>query len=76
MRRLGVVLHCSGQRNLIVRVEGSKLPSVGSEIITRENKKLGSVVDIFGPVSRPYVAVKLRKKIDPLTLVGKRVYMR
>ena len=34
----------------------------------------GSVVDVFGPVERPYVAVSPAGDRRPATLVGQRLY--
>ncbi|MBS7647064.1 MAG: Gar1/Naf1 family protein [Candidatus Bathyarchaeia archaeon] len=56
MIRLGRVLHISSSKNIIVKVEN--IPKLGERVVDENLKLIGEVFDIFGPVSRPYVAVK------------------
>ena len=56
MQRLGLVLHISPSRNLIVKVE--KPPKIGEMIVDENLKPIGKVFDILGPVSSPYVAIR------------------
>lgn len=65
MQRIGRVLHVSRSRNLILRAE--KTPRVGDGVVDERLKPVGTVLDIFGPVSSPYVAVKPQvEKTNPL----------
>ena len=79
MKRLGLALHVV-QKKLIVRVdpvdEGSrpKLPRVNSVVVNHKRVKIGNVIDIFGPVKRPYVAIKPFRGIDAGTQIGKKLY--
>lgn len=55
--RLGTVLHRSGSSgNLILGAEDSV--KIGETILDSSGRKVGTVFDLFGPVSGPYVAVK------------------
>ncbi len=56
MQRLGHVLHVSSSRNLILKAEG--IPKVGEKVVDADLKSVGTVFDVFGPVSSPYAAVK------------------
>lgn len=56
MQHLGRVLHVGSSRNLILRAES--LPRIGAKVVDENLKSVGSVFDIFGPVSSPYVAVR------------------
>lgn len=56
MQRLGRVLHFSSSKNLILKAD--KLPRINDKVVDENLKSVGTVFDVFGPVSSPYVAVK------------------
>ncbi|NWG11105.1 hypothetical protein HXY33_05070 [Candidatus Bathyarchaeota archaeon] len=56
LQRLGCVLHISPSRNIIIKVEN--VPKLGRTVIDENLKTVGTVFDLFGPVSAPYAAVK------------------
>ncbi|HXX88017.1 MAG TPA: Gar1/Naf1 family protein [Candidatus Acidoferrum sp.] len=72
MRRLGSVLHLSPSRNIILKAENS--PKIGEQVVDENLKPVGTVFDIFGPVSSPYAAVRPATR-DPEKLVGKKLYV-
>jgi RNA-binding protein len=66
LQRLGRVLHISPSRNIIIKVEN--VPKLGETVVDENLKPVGTIFDLFGPVSTPYVAVKpTRKELDKLT---------
>ncbi|MDW8024123.1 MAG: Gar1/Naf1 family protein [Nitrososphaerota archaeon] len=71
MIRLGLVLHISSSRNLIVKIENT--PKIGELVVDEKLKPIGEVFDVFGPISAPYAAVK-PKTSKPESLVNKTVY--
>ena len=75
MRRLGKVLHISNRGSIIVRTE--KTPPIGSKSIVMDKKaqEVGTIIDVFGPVKFPYVAIKPRRGFDPQKLVGQMLYL-
>ncbi len=76
MRRLGTVLHVSSHGYIIVQAE--LFPTPNSTVVTKRMKKIGTVYDVFGPVTSPYVSVKPFndiKKADPRELRGEKVYI-
>jgi len=72
LRRLGSVLHLSPSRNIILKAENS--PKIGEQVVDENLKPVGTVFDIFGPVSSPYAAVRPATR-DPEKLVGKKLYV-
>jgi len=50
------VLHVSSSRTLIVKAEN--LPRIGDRVVNQNLNHVGTVCDVFGPVSSPYAAVK------------------
>ncbi len=72
MYRLGPVLHKSrGSNNLILRAENTAFP--GDIVVDKSLKKVGSVIDLFGPVKTPYISVK-PFRINPDEYVGQILY--
>jgi rRNA processing protein Gar1 len=50
------VLHVSSNKNLILKAE--KTPRIGDKVVNQHLKPVGTVFDVFGSTSSPYVAVK------------------
>jgi RNA-binding protein len=75
MRRLGEVLHVSKRGALIVRTD--KTPPIGRESIVLDKKanRVGTVVDVFGPVKNPYVSIRPYKKMNSQSLIGQMLYL-
>ncbi|MHA1770929.1 MAG: Gar1/Naf1 family protein [Candidatus Thorarchaeota archaeon] len=61
MRRLGPLLHITTRGSLIVRT--SKTPPIGGIVLTSNAEKIGKIVDVFGPVKEPYVAIRPFKRV-------------
>lgn len=77
MKRLGKVLHLSIHGNLIIRLEDGALPRMNTKVVTTKMERIGTVYDIFGPESSPYVSVKLDKRMPASrakALINDRVY--
>ena len=74
MRRAGEVVR-SAQGLAVVRSAGEDPPEVGATLVDDSLTEVGEVVAVFGPVERPYVAVKPRA--EPVaSIVGRPVYTR
>ena len=74
MRRAGTVVG-SAQGVVVVRSGDDKFPAVGTELVDERLDAVGEVVDVFGPVERPYLAVSPTDR-QVATLVGEPVYAR
>ena len=74
MRRLGTALHVSKSGRLIVRAECAA--PLMSKVYGPDLRAIGVVADVFGPVSSPYVAVKLNPDVNPELYVGRSLYFR
>lgn len=71
MQRLGRVLHVTPSRNIVVKVETP--PKIGEKVVDEKLKQVGTVFDVFGPVSSPYIAVKTTVE-NPKSLVNQILY--
>lgn len=75
MQRLGEVVR-TAQGLAVVRCPDDEHPDVGTEAVDEQLNSVGRVVDVFGPVSRPYVAVSPDDGTQLATLLGKKLYAR
>jgi len=56
LQRIGFVLHVSSTKNMILKAEN--IPHIGDTVVDEKLNHVGTVFDVFGPVSSPYVAVR------------------
>lgn len=60
---LGKIIGVSKNRHIILRsIDWQTFkhpPNIGDKVFTIEKRKIGTIFDIFGPVSKPYLSVKL-----------------
>ncbi len=75
MNRLGSVVR-TAQGLAIVRSPDTSTPDIGTPVVDELLTDVGRVVDVFGPVDRPYVAVSPDNGVQPAGLVGSKVYAR
>jgi len=74
MRRAGTVVGVT-QGVAVVRSGDDEFPAVGTELVDERLDAVGEVVDVFGPVEQPYLAVSPADD-RAVTLVGDVVYAR
>lgn len=72
MPRLGRVIHITPSEMAVVKAE--KLPKIGNRVVDQKKKPVGTVFDIIGPTSSPYVEVKPGLK-NPERLVDHFLYL-
>ncbi|QZY00503.1 H/ACA ribonucleoprotein complex subunit GAR1 [Halobaculum rubrum] len=76
MKRVGEVVR-TAQGLAVVRVpEGTDPARIGSEVVDESLSTAGRVVDVFGPVERPYVAVSPTDRSRLTGLLGAKLYAR
>ncbi len=51
-----------------ILVQSLEIPSIRSTVVTRDLKKVGTVKDVIGLASKPYILVKPIKKYNPKDL--------
>ncbi|MDH5815882.1 MAG: H/ACA ribonucleoprotein complex subunit GAR1 [Candidatus Nezhaarchaeota archaeon] len=73
---LGSVLHRSKSNKLVVKSSSKAIPKIGEPVYDNKSRIIGSVYDIIGPVSSPYILIKPLSEIglDDLKQV-KKVYV-
>jgi len=74
MKCLGKVAHLDSKNRAIV-IAKNKV-SKNTKIYDAENNLIGRVVDIFGPVNEPYLAISAKKGMRITRIIGREVYKR
>jgi RNA-binding protein len=74
MQRVGTVSRVA-QGVAVVRLDGEP-PAIGTTVVDESLSRVGRVVDVFGPVDRPYVAVSPADEASVAGLVGSKLYAR
>ena len=79
MKRLGIALHVV-QNKLIVQSEQvvgneTSIPRTNSWVVDQKRTRVGKVLDIFGPINRPYIIVRPNRDVDAAAHVGKKLYV-
>ena len=75
MKRVGEVVR-TAQGLAVVRCPDSDHPDVGTRVVDQDLDEVGEVVDVFGPVDRPYVAVSPADGVALPNLLGEKLYAR
>ncbi|MCK4327503.1 MAG: hypothetical protein KAW41_03430 [Candidatus Diapherotrites archaeon] len=68
MRSLGIVIGKSASGFAIIRCKD--VPRLKARVFNKNNKKVGFVADIVGPVEEPFVLVKSNSKAGQELFVG------
>jgi len=72
LKRLGKVLHLSNSRKLILRTKVKV--KTGTEALGAKKKSIGTIFDIFGPVTNPYISIKPSIS-NPERYIGRTLYI-
>jgi RNA-binding protein len=75
VKRIGEVVRVA-QGLAVLRAPNGEVPDVGTEVVTDDLETAGDVVDVFGPVERPYIAVSPADGVHLPALVGAPLYAR
>jgi RNA-binding protein len=75
MERVGTVSR-TAQGLAIIRCDGVDHPDIGTPVVDESLNSVGRVVDVFGPVSQPYVAVSPTDRSRLTGMVGTKLYAR
>ena len=75
MRRVGSVERLA-QGLAVVRATDDEYAAIGSRLVDDELDSVGEVVDVFGPVERPYMAVSPAAGVHLPAVLGSPLYAR
>ena len=73
IKKLGPIVHYSDLGYAIV-ISPSQLPKIGSNIVNETMEHIGLVNDIFGPVNKPYLSIKIKEQYKGKIPVGTILY--
>ena len=67
IKKLGSILHLTDLGNIIIK-NPPKLPKIGADVVNEKMVHIGKVHDIFGPVTAPYVSIRVKSQFkDQIT---------
>ena len=75
MQRAGSV-EGTAQGVVVLRCDDEVYPPIGEQVVDEELVRIGRIVDVFGPIERPYLAVSPNADIQIPRLLGTRLYVR
>lgn len=75
MRPAGEVVRVA-QGLAVCRADDDRHPEIGASVVDADLETAGRIVDVFGPVERPFVAVSPAEGRRPASMVGSRLYVR
>lgn len=75
MRRVGEITRLA-QGLAVVRATDGSYADIGTPLVDDGLNSVGKVVDVFGPVDRPYMAVSPAGSVHLPGLVGSPLYAR
>ena len=59
IKPLGSILHITKSKYIVVNIQDAEhIPPIGVEVVDANNEVIGKIIDIIGPVERPYAVVK------------------
>jgi len=74
LKFIGEIQNVSYNGLWLIRSETA--PGIGLNVFNQQKQKVGRIVNIIGPVSRPYVLVRPARSKDPqLQIIGERLYI-
>ena len=73
MRAIGEVVR-TAQGLAVLRSDDDDHPDIGTPVVDERLETVGRVVDVFGPVERPYLAVSPADGVAVPALLGERLY--
>ncbi len=76
MQRVGTVVRTAQGLAIARRDPGAEPPDIGLMVVDESLSTVGRVVDVFGPVGHPYVAVTPDDDVPLAELLGGKLYGR
>ncbi|WP_265111627.1 H/ACA ribonucleoprotein complex subunit GAR1 [Halosolutus halophilus] len=78
MRRIGQVVRTAQGLAILRADDGDETDrdAIGTTVLDESLDEVGRVVDVFGPVDRPYLAVTPDEDVHLPSLVGSTLYAR
>lgn len=71
LKKIGQILHSGPGNKAIAKVNVT--PNLGATVFDIRKKPIGMVLDIFGPVSSPYVEIEVKGR-NPEKLVNYQIF--
>lgn len=74
MERAGTVVRLA-QGLIVLRSPGADVPDIGTQVVDENLDAVGRIVDVFGPVDAPYLAVSPEGDVHGPGLLNAALYL-
>jgi len=74
MEKAGTVVRLA-QGLLVLRSPDADVPDIGARVIDENLDTVGRIVDVFGPVDSPYLAVSPDERVNSPSLLNAALYL-
>lgn len=74
LSEIGRVLRTSKSNLILAKIKSP--PKLGSPVYLKDGRKLGVIVDVFGPVSSPYALIKPTRDLKEKELLDHPIFLK
>ncbi|MEM2260648.1 MAG: Gar1/Naf1 family protein [Candidatus Methanomethylicaceae archaeon] len=74
LSEIGQVLSISKSNLILARIKIP--PKLGSFVYLKDGRKLGIIIDIFGPVANPYALIKPSRNLNKDEIIGIPIFLK
>ncbi len=71
LKKIGVITHITKSNNIVIKAE--EIPEINEVVYLKNKSEIGRVIEVFGPVSSPFILVKYNGKSE--VVEGKEVFI-
>lgn len=74
LSEIGRILRISKSKLILARIKNP--PKLGSFVYLKNGRKLGIIIDIFGPVKHPYALIKPLRNLNEDEIAGTPIFLK
>ena len=71
LKKIGDITHITKSNNIVIKAE--EIPEINEVVYLKNKSEIGRVIEVFGPVSSPFILVKYNGKSE--VVEGKEVFI-
>ncbi len=60
LKKIGTIMHLTKSNNIVIKAE--EIPQINETVYLKNKTEIGRVIEVFGPVSSPFILVKYNNK--------------
>ena len=75
LKKIGKILHRSPLTQNILIARLNEPVRIGTMIYDATMREIGPIIELFGPVDKPYARIKIKDNVEASSILGKDCYM-